>query len=278
MSAKETIAIREEERIVGLLRHRVREDRNPLPAVPEPGNDIESGARGQVVLDDVEERLEDAFKCGLREPMSAILAAAGVLQHQVSDAGTAHVRTILVAAERADRMLRDLLDFMHGGVAGHVSVVRRRIDLKLLCERVLDSMQREHPDHALLFACESAAAKPRVEGEWDPDHIAALLSRLVLNAVEHGPAQCVVRTTLRDLAGDAVLEVWNPGPPLHEELKERLFEPFVHGPSPLGKACGLGLGLYLSRKIVRAHGGHIEVRSESGEGTTFRVTLPKSCH
>ena len=67
-----------------------------------------------------------------------------------------------------------------------------------------------------------------------------------------------------------------PAPPvLDDVLMRRLFEPFVCGPSARSQGLkGLGLGLYLSRAIARAHGGRIEVGSDKHSGTTFRTTLP----
>ena len=59
------------------------------------------------------------------------------------------------------------------------------------------------------------------------------------------------------------------------ELRHHLFDPFKRGTTH-GERQGLGLGLYIVRTLVRAHGGDIEVRSGEGEGTTFRVVLPRA--
>jgi signal transduction histidine kinase len=65
------------------------------------------------------------------------------------------------------------------------------------------------------------------------------------------------------------------GPPIPEALRTRLFNPFRRGAkdSKTSETAGLGLGLYISREIVIAHGGDIQVSSSLAEGTTFRVTL-----
>jgi signal transduction histidine kinase len=73
-----------------------------------------------------------------------------------------------------------------------------------------------------------------------------------------------------------IIEVHNAGRPIADEDRARLFEPFQRGTHASAySARSIGLGLYISREIVAAHGGSIEVRSTAGEGTTFTVRLPR---
>jgi signal transduction histidine kinase len=116
---------------------------------------------------------------------------------------------------------------------------------------------------------------PRVDGQWDPDRVEAMLSRLVLNAFEHGAGGRGVRVGLEAAPHHATLEVWNAGPVIDDVLMRRMFEPFARGPFAKAES-GLGLGLYLVRAIARAHGGRIEVKSDAREGTAFRVILPRA--
>jgi signal transduction histidine kinase len=97
-----------------------------------------------------------------------------------------------------------------------------------------------------------------------------VLVNLVVNAQEAMPrgGELMVRTTLRD---DMVqLQVTDTGRGMSEEEMSRLFEPFYDG---IGSK-GLGLGLWISHNIIEAHGGHIEVESKVGQGTTFTISLP----
>jgi signal transduction histidine kinase len=75
------------------------------------------------------------------------------------------------------------------------------------------------------------------------------------------------------------VQVHNDGPPIPEDLRVSLFNPFRRGEreSRTSGTAGLGLGLYISHEIVAAHLGSIEVRSDSVQGTTFTVTLPGAC-
>jgi signal transduction histidine kinase len=97
-----------------------------------------------------------------------------------------------------------------------------------------------------------------------------VLVNLVVNAQEAMPrgGQLMVRTALCE---DVVqLQVSDTGLGMGEEELRTLFEPFYNG---IGSK-GLGLGLWISHNIIEGHGGHIEVESELGQGTTFTVSLP----
>ena len=95
---------------------------------------------------------------------------------------------------------------------------------------------------------------------------------LLVASDEAGPVTVEARAEGRT----AVVDVHNEGQPIPAHLQSRLFDPFRRGDreSRTSKTEGLGLGLYISNEIVVAHGGTIEIRSASDEGTTFRVTLP----
>ena len=72
-----------------------------------------------------------------------------------------------------------------------------------------------------------------------------------------------------------VLAVHNEGPPIPPDAMGRIFEPLTHGQDHAKASTSLGLGLYIVRQIVTAHGGTITVASSTGEGTTFTVRLPR---
>jgi signal transduction histidine kinase len=176
------------------------------------------------------------------------------------------------AAQRTDAMLRDLVEFVELYVSGTTPISRRKVDLKLLCERVIDSMQGSNPESSIVFTCGAS-----VEGCWDPDRLAVLLSRLIENALEHGPARRPIRVTVAGSESSAVLEVASARPIIDAALLAHIFEPFVRGTcNPLDGDSGLGLGLFLAQAVARAHGGQINLTCDSVTGTTFRVTLPRA--
>jgi signal transduction histidine kinase len=232
-------------------------DSGPLPLQSRPS-------------DGLADRVYEAHARTLRPSLAAIAAAAAVLRHQASEADATHLDRIAEATARSTQMLADFAEFVQCELGGGIRVARRAVDLRLVCERAVDAIQRSHP----LQAVELQRA-PRLDGQWDPDRIEALLSRLVLNAFEHGTGRRGVRVRLEAAPHHAILEVWNAGPVIDDVLMRRMFEPFARGPFARAES-GLGLGLYLARAIARAHDGRIEVKSDVREGTTFRVILARA--
>jgi signal transduction histidine kinase len=98
------------------------------------------------------------------------------------------------------------------------------------------------------------------------------------NAINYGDPLVPITIDVREQGPDVIVDVHNEGPAISEALQKELFSPFRRGDRDNRKTAetaGLGLGLYISREIVVAHGGDLDVRSSSTEGTTFRVKLPR---
>jgi|HubBroStandDraft_1064217.scaffolds.fasta_scaffold390237_1 signal transduction histidine kinase len=215
-------------------------------------------------------RLDDAFERKVCAPLGTIAATSALLRHEVGDGNTDQIESIAEAAQRIEGMTQDLLNFVRWTLEG-VRLTRRRVDLKVLCERVVDTVRESHPDRGIVLT-----AKEPVEGTFDPDAVAAMLSKLILNAIHHGHRRPAVRVALLARPDSAQLEVWNAGPSITRRLRADLFEPFVRGETSSSRTTGgLGLGLYFAREIVHAHNGSIDVQSFDGAGTTFRVRFPR---
>jgi signal transduction histidine kinase len=137
---------------------------------------------------------------------------------------------------------------------------------------IVDELQVSNPNRELILDTEGSCW-----GEWDPDRLAQAVGNLVGNAVQHGSPGTPVRVALRSSPDQVVLEISNFGPPIPADVLPRIFEPFSRGEQGPGqRSQGLGLGLYIVRAILDAHGGSIDVRSTEGEGTTtFTVRLPR---
>jgi signal transduction histidine kinase len=272
MAQSESFAIAEGKRAVDVVGASVRDAADSLSRASVPVNDVESGSRGLVAFDDMEDRFQQAFERTLQGPLSQIIVTAGMLEPQLGGSQVDRLRDVTAAARRHSDMLRDMFAFVRTSMWGGVQVERRRVDLRLLCERFLDAFQARHPDRAIALV-----SRTRIEGQWDPDLVVSLLSHLVTNAVEHGSPNKVVRIAVRAVDDSVVIEVTNVGPALDQEVVGRLFEPFNCGPSRRPGSEGLGLGLFLASEIARAHSGRIDPLSDPARGTTtFRVTLPRS--
>jgi signal transduction histidine kinase len=115
---------------------------------------------------------------------------------------------------------------------------------------------------------------PGIVGYWDGDRLAQVVGNLLDNAVKFGSAM-PIEVSLH-LDGDcAVLNVRDRGIGIGAEHIARVFDPFVRAVSPRSFG-GLGLGLFMCKTIVEAHGGAIDVESQPGEGSSFTVRLPRN--
>jgi signal transduction histidine kinase len=100
---------------------------------------------------------------------------------------------------------------------------------------------------------------------------------LVDNAIKYSPEGGHVRIVVHDLPDGPTLEVIDTGPGISSEHRERIFDRFYRVDKARSRELGgTGLGLSIARWAVEAHGGHIELESEEGKGSTFRITLPRA--
>jgi PAS domain S-box-containing protein len=115
-------------------------------------------------------------------------------------------------------------------------------------------------------------APPSVQGAWDRLRIEQVVGNLLSNALRHGNGMPIEMSLSAD-ADSATLVVRDHGPGIPPETREKIFDRFEQG-TLSRKVGGLGLGLYIVRQIVEAHGGSVRVESESGQGSSFIVRLP----
>jgi PAS domain S-box-containing protein len=209
----------------------------------------------------------------LRSPLTVItLATATLLQSDpLKERQTKALARITSAAERANRMIHDLLDFTRARLGGGIPVQPRPLDFHGLTQQTVDEVRLAHPERELQVVRHGTG-----QGEWDGDRLAQLVTNLVNNALAYSPAGTPVRVETRGEDGEVVLRVHNEGRPIPAELLPRLFEPMTRGEQGCHPASrSIGLGLYIVSHIVRAHGGTVAVHSTASEGTTFTVRLPR---
>jgi signal transduction histidine kinase len=206
----------------------------------------------------------------LRNPLSAIVTAASLLTRRAEvDQVARPARRILSSAGRMARMIDQLLDFTRIRLGHGLPIQAHAIDLAHLCQVTLDELSAERHRVEL-----SASGDP--VGQWDGDRLAQLVSNLVSNALTHGGPDGGVRVRIDGSEPANVrLEVHNSGA-IPESLLPGIFEP-LHSSNDrkYEGSSGLGLGLYITRQIVQAHSGSIEVTSSEADGTCFIVDLPR---
>jgi signal transduction histidine kinase len=206
----------------------------------------------------------------LRNPLNAItVSAATLLRRELDDEVARSVRRIQTSARRMERLITQLLEFAQARHGGGIPVHARATDLVAVTRTVLDELAAANDGRSLLLHAEAD-----VTGEWDPDLLGEALSNVVGNAVQHGTGD--VHVHLHADGEEVVLEIHNDGPPIPGDVLPQLFDPFRRGTAPEAeRSRSVGLGLFITREIVRAHRGAIEVRSTEAEGTTAVVRLPR---
>jgi two-component system sensor histidine kinase/response regulator len=213
-------------------------------------------------------RLKDRFigilGHDLRNPLTAISNSAHLLLRDpnLPEKNLNAAARILRASDRMAHMIGDVLDFTRGQLGGGIPVERADADLAEICHRVVDEIKAVHPQREIVLS-----TRGDLFGQWDGARLEQVVSNLVGNAVHHGQGSILVEAVGEER--QVVLRVRNGGPPIPAEELPSIFEAFIRGPNDRRRAEGLGLGLYIVKEIVRAHGGIVEVVSNETEGTTF---------
>jgi signal transduction histidine kinase len=178
------------------------------------------------------------------------------------------------AAARIAGIVEQVADFTRGRTDAAMPLRRRAGNLQEHLLKVVEEARVRHPGRRIEFdSCGS------FQGFWDEGRCGQLLSNLLGNALQYGTPDGVVTVRLRDsgergAAARVYLSVHNDGPAIPEAERAALFEPLVRGKRGRdGADGGLGLGLFICREIVRAHGGNLTVESDEAHGTTFTATL-----
>ena len=215
-----------------------------------------------------QERIIAVLGHDLRNPLTAILMGSHALSQSPSEETKAIlVRRILSSAQRMRRMIDQLLDFTRSRHAG-IRVAPAPTDIACVVRRVLDELEMANPKRALRLNVDGVTM-----GEWDADRLEQVISNLAGNAIRYGDAATEIDVALKGGAEQITIAVHNSGAPIAPELLPLIFDPFRRGTNH--GTDGLGLGLFITREIVQAHGGTIAVASTPTDGTTFSVVLPR---
>lgn len=210
-----------------------------------------------------------------RTPLTSLRMATHLVAEELVGPLTEKQAELLAAAredcERLQAIVDDLLDLSRIQ-SGRMALEVRHLDAGALLDGAAETLASSADSARLELRV--IPPDPPVHVQADPERAQLVLSNLLANAIRHtGPGG---RVELGAAAGgDRVrFEVRDTGEGIAREHLERIFEKFYRVPG--GRSSGVGLGLYISREIVHAHGGEMGVESEPGRGSTFWFTLPRA--
>jgi PAS domain S-box-containing protein len=179
---------------------------------------------------------------------------------------------ILEETDRLNHLIDNLLDASRLQ-AGAMQLEKDQVALDALAERVATRFRTQSDVHEIVV--EFPADFPTVEG--DAGRLEQVLNNLLSNAIKYSPDGGRIEISGRVLPGEVVVSVADQGVGIPPEEQTRIFERFFRGSRERHQRTpGAGLGLYLVKAIVEAHGGHIWVESNPGEGAVFSFALPRS--
>jgi len=211
----------------------------------------------------------------LRSPLTSVLGFAQLLRRQLARGEAPRdidrrLEIIVAQTKRINALVEDLLDVSRAE-GGRLTLRRRCIDLPALIQGTVQDRADLAPDYCIRV--ELPAVPARIQA--DPGRIEQVLRNLLSNAVKFSAPGTEITARLQVLNGKAVVSVADQGLGIAREDIGTLFMPFHRIRQVRGReAKGIGLGLFISRSIVEAHGGEIWVHSQLGKGSTFYFALP----
>jgi PAS domain S-box-containing protein len=220
-------------------------------------------------LDDMKNTFLQAVSHDLRTPLAAILGLAITMGREDVEMDPAEAqdmaRRIAVNARKLDRLVNDLLDLDRLS-RGIVEPALRPTDLGALVRNLVGESD--------LLADRRVNLEVRtVTILVDAAKVERIVENLLANTARHTPAHTHLWVRVEPMGEGALIVVEDDGPGVPEDLRERIFEPFMQGPPLAKQSPGVGVGLALVARFAELHGGRAWVQARPGGGASFRVYL-----
>jgi signal transduction histidine kinase len=210
----------------------------------------------------------------LRTPLGAIIGSAHIMvsTKDLPEIALKRAFLILNSGQRMNALVDDLLDFTRSRLGRGIPIVRADMDISKVCRQTVEEIAALHPQRVVNFD-----ATGEVQGQWDRDRLTQAFSNVISNAVQHGADQTPINVLVRGGGDDVEVAIQNRGAVIPASELDKIFNPLyrIEGDKPVAPRENLGLGLYITERIVAAHGGTIGVESSDENGTTFTITLPR---
>lgn len=208
----------------------------------------------------------------LRNPLNAMELASQILQQRDDLPPDAQAKVTIInrAAHRMTEMIETLLDFTRVRMSGKpLPIERTPCEIATIAREIVDESRTAWPDRQIELETRGAT-----QGSFDAARMGQVISNLLANALSYGDPSDAVRISVTGEQQAITIVVHNRGEPIPESLLPVLFDPFVRGHADVVSPQGLGLGLFVVKEVIGAHGGTIDVRSTVEDGTTFTIHLP----
>lgn len=227
-------------------------------------------------LERLQENLVSAVAHELRTPLTSIKTSVALWQ-ETQDRGAPAVQkellqTVAHNVSRLESMVSDLLQVTQLE-SGHLALTLQPTDLRAIVKRLIQSLHPLFDDKGQTIEFHAPETMERVV--VDRRRLEQVLVNLLSNAHKYAPRGARVGIDIVDKTGEVEFSVSDNGPGIPQSEQEHVFDKFYVGADAKNQA-GVGLGLYITHRLVELFGGRIWVESEPGRGSTFRFTLPKN--
>ena len=212
----------------------------------------------------------------LRNPLGTVVTGSSFLMQAVDiPSRYALVATrIFNSAKRMSKLINDLIDFTRTHLGPGIPTRVKQGNLVAVCEEVVNELRTFHAEQHI-----DLHTPAKLDAIFDDSRIAQVLSNLIGNAIQYGSIDTPITVRLRTVDDHIVITVNNRGKTIAPDKISSIFDPMVRIAASVNadyaERTSLGIGLYISREIIHAHEGRVDVASNPADGTTFTVTIPR---
>jgi len=212
----------------------------------------------------------------IRSPLNAITMSAQLQQNTATPKERQLMLSSLISesASRISTLVDDLLDVTRARFGAGIPAIRAPMDMEFVARQLVEEMQAVHPTRTILLKVSGD-----LKGKWDKARIGQVFSNLIGNAVQYSFKDTSIEVAVKGLKEEVELSVHNVGVPIPPEQTKTIFNSLTRAVTDEGDhpaSVNLGLGLFIVKEVVEAHGGIIDVTSSEKEGTTFTARFPRA--
>jgi signal transduction histidine kinase len=213
----------------------------------------------------------------LRNPLTTILMSTQLIPQigPLNERQGVLVEQVIDSSARIDEIVSHLLDITRARFGSGLPVLRAPMDIGFVGRQLVDEARIAHPDRKFILDISG-----ETEGEWDKARIGQVFSNLLGNAAQYSFKDTPIKIIIKGTPNEVALSVHNEGLPIPANKIAGIFDSLVRVTAEdkennKEQTTNLGLGLFITREIVMAHGGVLEVTSSEKGGTTFTAHFPK---